>query len=462
MKQKIFQNFPPANKQAWVNQAKKDLKGGDFEKQLVSVTSEGFPLSPYYAAEDTADTQWVKAFDNQINPPQETEGLPARYWVNAVEITGTNEAAVNSEIKYVLDNGADGLILPLSQDLDWDRILAEVALPSVAIWIKPLGNDPLPSLEAFSSWLEQRSLEPSALRGGILWDGLSLGFGQPIQIEKQTAQVASIHRLFQSYPHFKSICLDTSVYANTGSTAVQELGYGLSALVELWDGLTEIGIEAEALFSDLFVLTAVGSDYFMEIAKLKTFRIALHHLAKQYQVVLAAADIQLFGMTSRWSKSSKDPYNNLLRNTTEAMSAVIGGCNTVFVIPHDHSSSFTKRMARNISTILREEGYFDKTLDPAAGSYYIENLTRTLFEESWGLLTKTESQGGWWKLYLTHHIQQEIKATRTLKFQQLIQGNTEKVGIAESIAPISLAEEFPEEDYQLKPCSHFFPFEHLT
>src|SRR5690606_34482783 len=102
---------------------------------------------------------------------------------------------------------------------------------------------------------------------------LRTGFDQPIKIEEQIEEVELIHQLFKPFPRFKSICLDTSVYPHAGGTAVQELGYGFAALVELWDGLTEKGAKAEDLFSDLFIYTAVGSDYFMEIAKLKTFRI---------------------------------------------------------------------------------------------------------------------------------------------------------------------------------------------
>src|SRR5690606_40325557 len=123
-----------------------------------------------------------------------------------------------------------------------------------------------------------------------------------------------------------SLCLDGTVYHNAGATAVQEIGYGLAALVELWDGLTERGIDAQSLFSDLHILTAVGSDYFMEIAKLKTLRIAVQQLAALYQADILPEDLPLLAMTSSRSKSEQEPHNTLLRNTTEAMTANIGGC----------------------------------------------------------------------------------------------------------------------------------------
>lgn len=462
MKQKIFQDFAAVSKQGWIAQAIKDLKGADFEQQLVSTAMEGFRIDPYYAVEDTGNTKWIKAFDNKINPATEMPGLPPRQWVNAVEITGTNETAAHQEIHSVLNNGADGLIFPLSKPWDWDRALAGVVLSSVAIWIKPMGENPLPVIDAFSSWLERQVLKTSELQGGILWDGLRLGFDRPIHLEKQIQVIASIHQLFLSYPHFKSICLDSSIYTNAGGTAVQELGYGSAALVELWDGLTEKGIRPEALFSDLLILTAVGSDYFVEIAKLKTFRIVLHQLAKLYQVDLSAEEIQLFASTSHWSKSLNEPINNLLRNTTEAMAAIIGGSNVLFVAPHDQGSdapqAFSKRMARNISTILKEESYFDKTVDPAAGSYLMENLIQSLYEEGIALLKKVEAEGGWWKNYTSHQIQKEVKAIRDVKFQRLITGEIKKIGITQHL-PDAASSNFSEEDYQLKASSHSLPYE---
>src|SRR5690554_3952707 len=137
MKEKKFQDFASVDKQAWMDQAKKDLKGGDFEQQLVSMTMEGFPIHPYYAAEDTVDTQWIKAYDNRLSTTPALPDIPARYWVNAVEVGGTDESVINKAIKAVLENGADGLILPLTQGLDLDKIFKDILLPYISLWVKP-------------------------------------------------------------------------------------------------------------------------------------------------------------------------------------------------------------------------------------------------------------------------------------------------------------------------------------
>lgn len=461
MKDKKFQDFASVDKQAWIDQAKKDLKGADFETSLVSMAMEGFPIHPYYAAEDTTATQWIKSYDNKINPVSDIPGTSPRYWVNAVEVGGADESETNEEIKLVLDNGADGLILPLAEGLNFDRIFKEISLQYISLWVKPSG-DIAAGLHAFADWVNRQDLASSDLRGGVLWDGLKVGFDQPIKIEEQIGQADSIHQLFKPFPNFKSICLDTSVYPNAGGTAVQEIGYGLAALVELLDGLTEKGARPEDLLFDFFVYTAVGSDYFMEIAKLKALRIALHQLAGLYRVNLPPEEVQLFAVTSRWSKSAEDPYNNLLRNTTEAMAAIIGGCHSLFVVPHDRHAKkeevFSKRMARNISSILKEESYFDKTIDPAAGSYFVEYLIQSLYDQGLALLKKMESEGGWWKGYNEGHIQCDIKATRNQKFRHLVQGQVRGVGLAQG-ASADVYTDPSEENYQLKSYSHAFPFE---
>ncbi|HLW20865.1 MAG TPA: methylmalonyl-CoA mutase family protein [Cyclobacteriaceae bacterium] len=454
MKDKKFQDFPKADKQAWIDQATKDLKGDDFEKQLVSMAIEGFPVFPYYAVEDTKETQWIKTNDNRINPASDIPGNPPRYWTNAVEVAHEDPVVLNEEIKLVLQNGADGLILSLSEKTDLDTIFKDVLFPYISIWIKPT-EKPYTSLKFFSDWLQLQGLEPNAIHGGVLWDGLAKGFQQPIQLDVQLDRIYNIHRLFEAFPNFRSICLDTTIYANSGGSSVQQIGYGLAALVELWDGLTERGAGAEELYSNLFIFTAVGSDYFMEIAKLKTLRIALSHLAELYHVNLPPEEVKLFSVSSKWNKSAQEPYNNLLRNTTEAMSAILGGCNVLFVEPHDKYSqvpdAFSKRMARNISNILKEEAHFDKVIDPAAGSYFVENLIEKLYTEAFTSLKAIEAEGGWWQAYANHLIQEDIRKMRRKKIARHAEERFRKPGpITEGI---DQHEAFIEEGYQLRSIS---------
>lgn len=462
---KKFQDFSPVDKQSWIDQAVKDLKGEDFQQQLITQTMEGFSLFPFYTSEDTKATEGVKNYENLINHLPFSLGIPPRVWTNAVEVKGEDEKALNREIRFVLDNGADGLIVDLSGNEDLRKVFQDVLPQFIQFWIRPI-NKPIACLDAFYSWVSSESIPCEQVNGGLLWDRLAQGFTHRINLEDQIEEAFIIHELSQPFPNFKSICVDTSVYHNAGAHAVQDIGYGMAALVELIDGLTERGAYPDTILQDIFIYTAVGSSYFMEIAKLKTFRIALNQLAGLYQVVLKPEDIQLFAVGSGWSKSSLEPYNNLLRNTTEAMSAIIGGCNTLFIEPHDKwiqsPDRFSKRMARNISNILKEESYFDKTVDPSAGSYYMENLIHLLREHSFQLLKTVEEEGGWWKLYQKNKIQTEIKNVRKEKFNHLIQGEYSIIGVNsawDAEQKKILAEDDVEEAFQLKSFSQTYPFD---
>lgn len=466
MNNRKYPAFSPVDKQTWINQAKKEIKGGDYENLLITKAIEGFRIYPFYTAEDTKETSWVKHYENQVNPPSTLPGEPPRIWTNVVGINEKNVKSANEEIKSVLNNGADGLILFLSEKDDLDQILKDVLPQFIQIWIKPIGN-PAACLALFFAWAKQNAIHHSQLNGGLIWDGMALGFEEPINPKDTMDAILKVHELSKPYPHFKSLCLDSSVYHNAGATAVQEIGYSMAGLIELLDGLTEAGVKPEAVFKDLFIYAAVGSNYFMEIAKVKTYRIVLHQLAQLYPLDLAPEEIHLFTVSSRWSKSKKEPSNNLLRNTTEAMAAIIGGCNTLLIEPHDSNfqkpDAFSKRMARNISCILKEESHFDKVIDPASGSYYVENLVHSLQDHAIQLLTSLEKEGGWWQAYRENKIQDAIKAVRKEKFNRMIYGEKQIVGVTPSL---DSTEDAPndkgadkEEPYQLKPYSQSYPLE---
>jgi methylmalonyl-CoA mutase len=457
--------FPPVSKQQWINQAIKDLNGEDFDRTLITRTLEGFPIFPFYTEEDI-EAIGVKNYENQFHPPSEIPGISPRIWTNAVEVGGADESAFNKEIKLVLSNGADGLILELSGKEDLDQLFEDVVPQYIQIWVRPQG-EPRAVLQTFFDWVDRNSIHHFHINGGFLWDGLVRGFDRPVDLANQIEDIFFLHKISKSYPNFKSICLDTSIYHDAGATAVQELGYGMAALIELLDGLTERGADAVAIFKDLFIKSAVGSNYFMEIAKLKTFRTAMHQIAGLYKVDLQYSNVHLFAISSQWSQSVMGSYNNILRNTTEAMSAILGGCNTLFIRPHNSFSqnpdAFSKRMARNISSILKEECYFDKVIDPAAASYYVESLMASLYEHAIQLLKKTEDEGGWYQLYLQHNIQEDIKKVRKEKFDRLIRKETVMVGVNQYVDPMSHESrqmaDIQEEAYQLKPFCQSYPIE---
>ncbi|UCG28563.1 MAG: methylmalonyl-CoA mutase small subunit, partial [Bacteroidales bacterium] len=169
---------------------------------------------------------------------------------------------------------------------------------------------------------------------------------------------------------------------------------------------------------------AVGSNYFMEIAKIRAARLLWSKIVEAYKPAKTESCKTFVNtVTSDWNKTAYDPYVNLLRTTTEAMSAILGGTDSLTIKPFDsiykNPSPFSERLARNIQIILKEEAYFDKIVDPAAGSYYIENLTDSIAAEAWKVFLEIESAGGFLNALQNGTIQSEIEENARKRHQNI-------------------------------------------
>ncbi|MFC1733353.1 methylmalonyl-CoA mutase family protein, partial [candidate division KSB1 bacterium] len=173
-------------------------------------------------------------------------------------------------------------------------------------------------------------------------------------------------------------------------------------------------LTVDKIASSMQFVFAVSANYFLEIAKLRAARILWAKIVEQYNPSEGCSMKMLIHATSSiWNKTVYDPYVNMLRNTTEAMSAAIGGADSITVLPIDsvykQSDEFTIRNARNTQLLLKEESYLNKIVDPAAGSYYIETLTDGISEKAWEHFKYIESKGGFIKLFESGMIKEEIE-----------------------------------------------------
>jgi methylmalonyl-CoA mutase len=206
------------------------------------------------------------------------------------------------------------------------------------------------------------------------------------------------------------------VLNNAGSTIVQELGYTLAMANEYIAFCTEHGIKPDKAASRIQLTLSVGSNYFMEIAKLRAARLLWSTMVEQYKPECPCAyRIHINTVASTWNKTTFDPYVNMLRSTTEGMSAVLGGTDSLLLQPFDvtykESDEFSRRISRNVQVLLKEESYFDRVVDPAAGSYYIETLTNSIAEQAWKLFQEVEQNGGALKVITDGSMQAAIEAS---------------------------------------------------
>jgi methylmalonyl-CoA mutase len=191
---------------------------------------------------------------------------------------------------------------------------------------------------------------------------------------------------------------------------------------EYFARLTDMGHDAGEIARHMQWNLGVGSSYFMEIAKVRSARLLFSNLLSAFD---GSQDTAVFinSVTTGWNKTLYDPHVNILRLTTESMAAVLGGCNSLLVKPFDSSfrepGNFSERISRNIQFILKEESYFDKVVDPSAGSYYIESLTDSLVEHAWQLFLKTDDAGGYIKAFTSGFIREELRNVMAKRHQMV-------------------------------------------
>ncbi|NMC41124.1 MAG: methylmalonyl-CoA mutase small subunit, partial [Bacteroidales bacterium] len=210
------------------------------------------------------------------------------------------------------------------------------------------------------------------------------------------------------------------LFSDAGSDTVQELAFGLSMGNEYIAALAARGISSDLALSRLKFGFGTGSNYFFEIAKLRAARLLWSVIAGKWEPHdTACTRMCIHSRTTRWNKTIFDPWVNMLRTQTEAMSAVIGGADSLTVEPFDtvfrEPQEFSERIARNQQLLLKEEAYFSKVADPGGGSYYIGQLTRILAENAWRLFVETENRGGFLAALKDGFIQQKIKETASAR-----------------------------------------------
>lgn len=420
-----FYDFPQVSKADWIAQVKKDLKGKDFESTLVSDLWNELKVQPFYTSEDRLST----SYQNSFNPSSQIPGMPPRIWSNLVSIQVEDGKSANQEIHLALQNGAEGLVLFLEGNEDLSEVLKDVLPQYIQLYFFSAGEKSL-VFKAISDWVSARQIQNDQLNGAILWSPFDALLSGEKDSDFLFSTAFELIQNWKGFPNFLPLSLDFGRYSESGGTGIQELTYGLGELIELLDQLTQRGLSAEIIFENIAFQSAVGDLHFPEIAKLKALRSLVVDLAVNYEVTLAPESIHLIASTSTWTYSLLDKNTNLIRQTYQAMAGILGGCNALWVktLEGNSASVREKRIARNISTILREESYLDKVIDPAAGSFYLDSLQKEISDLVKEKVSRLEAEEGWLKYFSEGKIQQEIHGNRLTVQKAVLENTVSKVG----------------------------------
>jgi len=404
-KEKLFEQFPPVTTKEWMDKINIDLKGADFNKKLVWRTNEGFDVKPFYRMEDLENLNFINNLPGEFPYLRGTK-VRDNNWLIRQDIEVTNYSTANRKALAILMKGIDSLGFVISDpesinETNFDLLLERFFLGGVEINFLSDGKAK-EIIDLVINYVKKSRSDPDQIKGAIEIDHLSrlmINGTLCIPPEEGFDYLASVMKSSAPLTGFRTININASNFNNAGSDIVKELALALSMGSEYLTQLSQRGIRSDAAASKIKFTFGTGSNYFPEIAKLRAARLLWSVVNNVFNPGRGAnIKMDIHCVTSRWNKTIYDPYVNLLRTQTEAMSAVLGGADSLTVEPFDtvfqHPDEFSERIARNQQLILKEEAYFDKVADPAGGSYYIENLTSLIAENTWNLFLEIEDQGG--------------------------------------------------------------------
>jgi len=398
MRKTLFSDFPATSYSQWQEQTTKDLKGKPFE-DLFNHTSDGILVGPLYTAENQKHAQGQQ-------PVSATQG-----WVTVEEILVEDAAKANRIALDVLNRGANGLLFYVFDDVDVERLLDGVLMQHITLHFVVEGD----GHTLLKNWLnlaQRKGISLQSLRGSINTDPIEAAARTGNWRDSAEGDLAMLQEVVDaSPPGIKSLCVNNNLFANAGATPAQQLGLALAHCNEY---ITRMGTDD---VHRIWLNMAIGGRYFKEIAKFRAMRRLWLFLLNSYG--LKEIPLPLYAETGIRNKTMYDPWVNMLRSTSEGMSAIIGGCDELLLRSYD--ATYRKpvplgyRVARNQQLVLAYESYFGAVKDPAAGSYYIEELTEELAEKGWEVFKSIEAKGGMIKALESGFIQESLENSHAVE-----------------------------------------------
>ena len=401
----LFEGFPKVSAKAWKQKIQVDLKGADYNDTLVWESPEGIKVKPFYTAEDRRD-----------GPKRSL--IPDTPWVIGQAIYAANATMANEKALDAISRGAESLFFTVPEErIQIEQLLKGIDLEQVPVHLKLqfLSADYIEKITALINTPKAKVYLHTDLIGNLAREG-----NWYHSLAQDHTALDKIMALESNIP---MLGVDMALYQNAGATMVQQLAYGLAHINEYLNH-----VEDATMVQPTFTV-AVGTNYFFEVAKIRALRLLWKTLASAYD---NTKNCHILAMPSKRNKTLYDYNVNMLRTSTECMSAVLGGADTVCNLPYDaiyhKDNEFGERIARNQLLILKQESYFDKVKNAADGAYYVESLTQQLADKALLLFKDIEKQGGFLKQLKAHEIQKKIQESAQKELSSFSEGKEVLLG----------------------------------
>ncbi len=418
-KEKLFTDFSPVSTKEWTEKIIKDLKGADYDKKLVWKTDEGFDVQPFYREEDLTKVPHHKVLPGNF-PYVRGNNAKGNQWLVRQDILVEDLDKTNAKLLDIRMKGVDSLGIIYTNGHVPDEEEVEHLLNNIRADVMELNfscDDPYTVIQVIDHLVKKYNRDLDKVKGSLEFCPLSRysTTGKFYILEKEDFR--TISKVFIAgglLPNFQLLTVNGTVFKNSGAGIVSELAFSLAMATDYLTYLTENGHDIDDVAPRIRFHFSVGSDYFMEIAKFRAFRFLWSKIVNAYGVSRAdKTKTFIHCSNAKWNKTLYDPYVNMLRTTTETMSAALGGVDSLSVLSFNEvfekPEEFSERIARNQQLILKKESFFDKVADPASGSYYIEELTTKLIEKAWELFLQVDEKGGYLEAFKHGFIQERVR-----------------------------------------------------
>lgn len=460
----LFQEFPRSSREEWEKRIEQDLNSEDDESQLKWTTTEGLEILPFYMSEDIREVPHLRP-------------APGRYPFTRGN-TGKADWLISEQI-YENDpvKARQKIIKLLEQDVNLIQFNLQ-AVPNEKNHRNELAGLNIQSIEDFKELTRNIELNETGLiiDSGMISPAVFAMMKSQMNVNNQAfftfdpytftarfgrlpipeKRIHSVILQFADEP-VRSLCADGLFYQRCGATLVQELAISLAIGSEYLAAAIEQGSNPDAICKSFWMRLSTGSLYFPEIAKFRAARMLWSKITDAYGLPHSSAkQLHIHAETTPWNKTTYASHTNMLRVTTETMSAIIGGANSVQVLPynfyHQPSDPFSSRIARNVHHILKHESFLNKVTDPAAGCWYVEKITDQIADKAWSFFQWIEKQGGFLKALEAGKVQSAITESKNKKTNALAHRNIISLGTNHYPDP---GDEPPDNLYPQEPADSF-------
>lgn len=360
MKNFLSNDFDPVSAKAWKQKIQFDLKGADYNETLLSNTSEGITIKPFYHQDDF----------EKLSVPVNNEPFKVSQTIELKDVAEANDFAVKAA-----SSGVENIRFNCAKEFEISEVVKglpnEVELQFVMRFLD-------------AEFIKKLNAELKDFNITVLIDCIGRLARIGNWFTSKDEDFKTVGELLEARQ--VELLVDASIYQNAGANNVQQVTYALNHAVEY---LNVFNVK------HLHIDFAVGSNYFMEISKFRAFKYLFEQIAKEFDQEISTT---IFASPTRRNKTLYDYNVNMLRSTTECMSAILGGVHYVSNIPYDavfkKSNDFSNRIGKNQLLILKEESYFNQGDAITQDSYYIESLTKQIAEKSLEIFKDIEAHGG--------------------------------------------------------------------